>query len=211
MTRSQLSLFAAPPNLPPGFRYQSEALSREQEHDFLRIARELPFKEFEFHGYLGRRRIVPYGWRYDFAEEKIQRANAIPAFLLPFREIAARFGGIPPSRLQQALVTEYGAGAPIGWHRDKDVYGDVIGISLASPCTLRLRRKAGKRWERASIIAEPRSIYLLHGPSRDVWEHSIPPVDALRYSVTFRTFRDSSAADITDVAAAAVNQAAQAG
>jgi alkylated DNA repair dioxygenase AlkB len=87
------------------------------------------------------------------------------------------------------LVTEYSAGAGIGWHRDKDVFGQIVGISLLAPCVFRLRRKAGTTWERASVIAEPRSAYLLSGPSRTEWEHSIPPVDALRYSITFRNLR----------------------
>jgi alkylated DNA repair dioxygenase AlkB len=93
--------------------------------------------------------------------------------------------------LQQALVTEYHAGAGIGWHRDKAVFGEVVGLSLLSSCRFRLRRKAGSSWERVSLIAEPRSAYLLSGPSRTEWEHSIPPVDTLRYSITLRNFRDS--------------------
>ena len=89
------------------------------------------------------------------------------------------------------LVTKYGPGAGIGWHRDKEVFGEVIGVSLLSPCVLRLRRKVGgKKWERANVEAEPRSAYLLSGPSRSEWEHSIPAVDALRYSITFRNLRE---------------------
>jgi alkylated DNA repair dioxygenase AlkB len=91
-----------------------------------------------------------------------------------------------PERLQQVLVSEYDIGAPIGWHRDKAVFGVVVGISLLSPCTFRLRRRNGEKWERASIEAEPGSIYVLSGLARTVWEHSIPPVDRLRYSITFR-------------------------
>jgi alkylated DNA repair dioxygenase AlkB len=60
---------------------------------------------------------------------------------------------------------------------------------MLSPCTFRLRLKNGNAWKRASIIAEPRSAYLLRGPSRTEWEHSIPAVDALRYSITFRNLR----------------------
>ena len=44
---------------------------------------------------------------------------------------------------------------------------------------------------RAEIIAEPRSAYLMRGPARYEWEHSIPPVTEQRYSVTFRTLRRS--------------------
>lgn len=85
------------------------------------------------------------------------------------------------------LVTEYGPGAGIGWHRDKAVFGEVVGVSLLSPCALRLRRKVGERkWERANVKAEPRSVYLLSGPAHTEWEHSIRPVDSVRYSVTFR-------------------------
>ena len=88
------------------------------------------------------------------------------------------------------LVTEYSAGAAIGWHRDKQEFGEIIGVSLLSPCTFRLRRAKGKGWERVNLTAEPRSAYLMSGPSRSEWEHSIPPVDALRYSITFRNLRD---------------------
>ena len=94
-----------------------------------------------------------------------------------------------PERLQQALVTEYEPGAAIGWHRDKPVYGQIIGVSLLSPANFRLRRKVGSHWERASLIVEPRSIYVLDGAARSEWEHSIPGVDALRYSITFRNLK----------------------
>ena len=91
------------------------------------------------------------------------------------------------------LVTEYAPGAAIGWHKDRAVFGDVVGISLVSPCTFRLRRKVGTRWDRRNLTVEPRSVYLLRGPSRNEWEHSIPAVDQLRYSLTFRNIRENGA------------------
>lgn len=98
-----------------------------------------------------------------------------------------------PELLQHVLVTEYSAGAGIGWHRDKAVFGEVVGISLLSPCVFRMRREVGKRkWERVNFVVEPRSAYLLSGPARYEWEHSIPQKDALRYSITFRTLREMS-------------------
>jgi alkylated DNA repair dioxygenase AlkB len=190
MRQKQLTLLGADPELPEGFRYQPDIVSPEEEGALLERIRELPFKEFEFHGFVGKRRVVYYGWRYNFSERIVQQADDIPPWLLPLRERAAGFAGVGPASLQQVLVTEYAPGAAIGWHRDKAEFGDVIGISLVSSCVFRLRRKAGAKWERASLRVEPRSAYLLRGPSRSEWEHSIPSVDALRYSITLRNFRE---------------------
>jgi alkylated DNA repair dioxygenase AlkB len=174
---------------PEGFRYQADVLPADEERELVERIRGLPLKEFEFHGYVGKRRVLSYGWHYDFGERTLRETEEIPGFLLPVRERAAAFAGVAPRDLPHARVTEYGPGAAIGWHRDKGVFGDVIGVSLLSPCVFRLRRKAGAKWERYSLTAEPRSAYLLRGPSRTEWEHSIPAVDALRYSITFRTLR----------------------
>lgn len=188
---AQTELFGEPLQpLPQGFRYQPAVVPRPLETSLVAQFAELPFKAFEFHGFEGKRRVISYGWKYDFATEKLRPTAEMPAFLAPVRALAARFAAIEPERLQQALVTEYQPGAPIGWHRDKAVFGRVVGVSLLAPCTFRLRRKVAGRWERASLTLEPGSAYLIAGPARDEWEHSIPPVDQLRYSITFRELRD---------------------
>jgi len=178
--------------LPDGFRYQPDLISVEEEEGLLGDLRRQPFKEFLFQGFVGKRRVVSYGWGYDFNQRVLTPAEDIPGFLLPLRERAAAFAGLLPDQLRQVLLTEYDAGASIGWHRDKKVFGDVLGISLLSSCRFRFRRKAGSSWQRISLTAEPRSVYLLRGPSRTEWEHSIPAVNALRYSITFRTLDSRS-------------------
>lgn len=175
------------PGLPEGFVYRPELITAPVEQLLLDRIRDLPLKEFEFQGFTARRRTISFGWHYDFARARLDRADDIPDWLLPLRERAADFAGLAPEQLPHVLILEYSAGAAIGWHRDKKTFGDVIGISLLAPCRFRLRRKAGDRWERASLIVEPRSAYLLRGPSRTEWEHSIPAVDTLRYSITFRS------------------------
>ena len=182
-----LALGLDDPSLPEGFRYHPDLLSTADEARLLERIRGLPLKEFEFHGFTARRRTISFGWHYDFAHAKLEEAEAIPDWLLPLRASAADFAGLAPERLPHVLILEYGPGATIGWHRDKATFGDVIGVSLLSSCRFRLRRKVASRWERASLTLEPRSSYLLRGPSRTQWEHSIPAVDALRYSITFRT------------------------
>jgi alkylated DNA repair dioxygenase AlkB len=188
-TAVQADLFDKPSEFPDGFRYAPDVISRAEETALVAEVERLPFKEFEFQGFLGKRRVVSFGWRYDFNGGGFKKTETIPDFLLPLRARAARFAGLDTEMLAHALVIEYSPGATIGWHKDRPVFDDVIGVSLVSPCTFRFRRKTGSTWDRISLTAEPRSIYLLRGPSRTDWEHSIPGVDALRYSVTFRSLK----------------------
>jgi len=194
---AQFDLFGAPeaareeaPALPAGFRYRAELISPAAETELVERIRELPFREFEFHGYTGKRRVVSFGWRYDYEARRAMEATEIPDFLVALRVPAASFAGLVPEELQQALVTEYSHGAGIGWHRDKNVFNEIIGISLLASCVFRLRRSVGNGWERANVVVDARSAYLLSGPARTEWEHSIPAVDALRYSITFRNLRE---------------------
>jgi alkylated DNA repair dioxygenase AlkB len=179
--------------LPEGFRYQPDFLSREEESFLLQNLKRLPFKEFEFHGFKGKRCVVSFGWRYDFNGGGLTKTEDMPDFLAYTRVKAERFAALAPGKLQQVLMTEYKEDAAIGWHKDRSVFGDVVGISLLSPCTFRFRKKAGAKWERRSLIAGSRSVYLLRGPSRSEWEHSIPGVDSLRYSITFRNVLERTA------------------
>jgi alkylated DNA repair dioxygenase AlkB len=174
------------PNVLEGFRYQPELISASEEKSLLAHVRELPFREFEFHGYLGKRRVVSFGWKYDFSKRGLRKADDIPHFLLGLRKRAAKFAELQPAAFQHVLVTEYSPGAGIGWHRDKEVFGEVVGISLLTPCVLRFRRKVDGKWDRVNVAAERRSAYHLTGPARSVWQHSILRVDSLRYSITFR-------------------------
>lgn len=175
--------------MPQGFRYADDIVPGPAQNDLVEQLKSLPVQAFDFHGFEGKRRVVSYGLRYEFGAERLVQTDPIPDLLLPIRAMAGEFAGIRPDRLRQALVTEYGPGAPIGWHKDKSVFGSIVGISLLSQCVFRLRRKVGSKWERASITARPGSAYLLSGSARTEWEHSIPPVEQTRYSITFRELK----------------------
>jgi alkylated DNA repair dioxygenase AlkB len=184
-----------------GFAYTRELINTDEEQQLLLRIADLPFEHFKFHGYQGKRRTVSFGWQYEFSGAgKLREAAEVPEFLLPLRTRAASFAGLPPESLEHVLVIEYQPGAGIGWHRDRPVFGDVIGLSLLAPCVLRFRRKLDEparlpaeskrtQWQRVNLTAEPRSAYFLSGEARGEWEHSISGVNALRYSVTFRTMR----------------------
>ena len=119
------------------------ALAKDEEQVLLHSIKGLPFREFEFQGFTAKRRVVSFGWRYDFNGGGLIKTEDLPDFLQDIRTSAERFADIPPGSLQQVLITEYSPGAAIGWHKDRSVFGDVVGISLLSPCVFRLRRKKG--------------------------------------------------------------------
>jgi alkylated DNA repair dioxygenase AlkB len=176
-------------DLPAGFRYIPDVLSPTEERVLVREFERLPLKPFEFHGHQGNRRIYTFGNKYIFAGQEPRADARIPNYLQPLTDIASHISGMPANAFEQLMVTEYAPGAGIGWHRDRPTYEDIVAVSFLAPCTLRLRRKVGEDWERRFAHIEPRSVYLLHGPARNSWQHSIAPMNLLRYSVTLRTFR----------------------
>jgi alkylated DNA repair dioxygenase AlkB len=187
-----LARTSAASELPEGFLYEPDFLSEHEEAALLAHIRELEFQAFDFQGYIAKRRIVEYGWEYDFGSRKASRTQPLPAFLNSVRERAARFAEVAPEAIVEAVVTEYTPGAPIGWHRDVPQFETIIGLSLGGTCRMRLKpyRSEGKL---VSIVLEPRSIYVMRGTARWKFQHSIPAVKELRYSITFRTLRAKAA------------------
>jgi alkylated DNA repair dioxygenase AlkB len=164
----------------------------EEERGLLETIAGLEFHQVEMRGVIARRRVIQYGWKYRFGDRtRLTSGPEIPPFLLPLRDRAAALASVPADALSEALLTEYQPGAPIGWHRDAPGFGIVVGISLLAACRFRFRRRVGRAIERVNLALEPRSAYVLAGPARTEWEHSIPEVDSLRYSITYRSLRES--------------------
>lgn len=151
----------------------------------------LELSPFRFHGWLGNRKTQSFGWRYDFDDASFSPSEPIPEWLQPIRERAAAFAGINPDDFVHVLLARYDPGAGIGWHRDRDVFDLVVGLSLNTPATLRFRRRLASGFRRADIELAQRSAYLLSGEARWDWEHRITPGDQLRFSITFRTLSDT--------------------
>ena len=176
---------------PEGYRYEPDAVSAAEETRLLEEIAGMPFDDVVFRGVVARRRVVHFGVRYDFERRGVDPGQPIPPAFVELRERLAPLGDRPAERYEEVLLTEYRPGATIGWHRDAPYFGStVLGLSLGSACRMRFRRERAEggwtRWER---ILEPRSAYVLAGPARATWQHSIPPTPDLRYSITFRTMR----------------------
>jgi alkylated DNA repair dioxygenase AlkB len=182
----QLTLFPQRSPQPEGLRYVSEFIEPKEEVSLIKHIAALPLRPFQFGQYEGKRRVAWFGFTYDYTLRQLTPADPIPDWLLPLVANVQALGG-PATRIQQILCTEYQAGVGIGWHKDKPNFDRIFGLSLGSSCKFRFRRSAGNKWDRFTLQAEPRSLYMLSGESRHVWEHSIPGVDACRYSITFRT------------------------
>jgi alkylated DNA repair dioxygenase AlkB len=184
---SQLPLLPDVSLSPAGLQYRPDFVSERDEHDLVQRIRSLPLQPFQFGAFLGKRRVAWFGWRYDYSQQKLQPAEALPAWIAPVIARLEAFGDLPAGAIRQVLFTQYEAGAGIGWHRDKPHFEKVFGLSLLSSCRFRFRRRTEGGWQRYTLAAEARSLYQMAGESRHVWEHSIPPVEQVRYSVTFRS------------------------
>jgi alkylated DNA repair dioxygenase AlkB len=189
----QSELFGAPaPAMPAGMRYETEFLSREEEERWIAFAQAQPLAEMNYKGYQAKRRVVSFGGKYDYVANRLNEGPPIPRELDPLREKVAAWSGIAPDAFTQVLVAEYREGTPLGWHRDVPDFEDVVGVSLLSEAVMRFRPyppDAPKKADILKLTVEPRSIYLLHGPARWEWQHSVAPTKMLRYSITFRTSR----------------------
>jgi alkylated DNA repair dioxygenase AlkB len=181
-------LFDAP--LIPGLRYAEDAINPGEEEQLIERLLATELTPFKFQGWTGNRKTRSFGWRYDFDDASFARTEPIPPWLEPLQERAAAFAHLQPDDFVHVLVARYDPGAGIGWHRDRDVFDQVVGFSLAAAATLRFRRRKPGGFDRANLVVAPRSAYLLSGEARTAWEHSISPGDELRFSVTFRTLSD---------------------
>ncbi len=178
--------------LPDGLSYQAGFLSVAQEASLLDLVPQLALVQARYKAYTASRRVVSYGGRYDYDLNRLQPSAPLIEALHPLRADVARWAGLEPRALTQVLVAEYAPGTPLGWHRDVPDFEDVFGVSLGSAALLRLRPYPPDRPLRENVIklvVEPRSVYALRGAARWAWQHSVAPVAALRWSITFRTAR----------------------
>lgn len=187
MLQADLFGHAPQPAVPPGFDYWPDVLSAFEQAAVVEQLQRLSFRPYEHMGYQGFRQIAVFGRRYDLERGRLEAADPWPDFL---KGLLGRLTGrldLDEEAFVQVLINEYAPGAGIGWHRDRPVYGEIFGVSFLAPCVMRLRQRADAGWRRSAAPLAPGSAYQLSGEARREWEHSISPMRALRYSITFRT------------------------
>jgi alkylated DNA repair dioxygenase AlkB len=188
---SQRSLFAVR-EIPEGLLFKPDFLTVQEERDLLALLQALPFYEFKLHGVAAKRRVLHFGLRYALETRVLSTAPEIPREFEPLRRRAAAFASAAPDDFSQILVNEYRPDAGIGWHHDSPAFGIVAGISLGAACTMRFQHGSGEDRRTSTLELPSRSIYLLTGDSRNLWQHRIAPIRELRYSITMRTLRKQS-------------------
>ncbi len=178
--------------LIPGLATREDLVSPADERALIDRINLLELTPFRFRGFTGKRLTASFGWTYDFDNGRFAETDPIPGWLLPLRERAAGFASLPRHDLVHALVIRYDPGAGIGWHRDRPVFDQIVGVSLGAPTVLNFRQRTATGFRRVKLGLPPRSAYHLAGEVRREWEHGIPAHDALRFSITFRSLSDGS-------------------
>ena len=193
---SQASLFGTDDTgFPPGMRFEQDWLGTEEEAALVEAIRALDLREAQYKQYTARRRVASFGGKFDYDNNRLLPAPPIPPAFEPLRERVARWLDVAPDLFSQMLVAEYAPGTPLGWHRDVPDFESIVGVSLQGEGEMRFRPyppESGRAADVRSLLLPPRSVYVLEGPTRWQWQHSIVPTQVLRYSISLRTARGSS-------------------
>ena len=185
-------MFPIEPIFPEGFSYFPGFINELEEEDLCTAIAGIELHQFHFQGYEAKRKVASFGYDYSFEKGSLIKGKDIPPVFSSLVEKLSAALSIAPENLAELLVTEYPVGSVINWHRDAPPFDLIAGVSLLADCTFRLRPYDKAKQNRQSIIShtvERRSMYVMKGPARTDWQHSIAPVKNLRYSITVRTLK----------------------
>jgi alkylated DNA repair dioxygenase AlkB len=182
------------PAFPEGFTYIPDFLNGAEELTLCNFITHIELHPFQFQGFEAKRKVASFGYDYNFENRNLSSGKGIPA---EFNFIIARVAdrvSIEMDAFKELLITEYPVGSVINWHRDAQPFDVIAGISLASDCRFKLRPHDKNKQTRSNthtIILKRCSLYLMQGAARTDWQHSIAPVQNIRYSITLRTLKNS--------------------
>ena len=187
------TLFAIEPAYPEGFSYVPGFITEDEESKLCEEIQKIELHNFNFQGFKANRKVASFGYDYSFDNGALTKGKDIPeAFDFLIEKVNTHLS-LKPGQFAELLITEYPAGSVINWHRDAPPFDIIAGISIMADCTFRLRPQDKAKQGRASVISFPvnrRSLYIIQGPARTDWQHSIAPVKQTRFSITLRTLRN---------------------
>ncbi len=96
----QFSLFPPETIGPPSLRYYPKIITPSMELDLIKRIRGLALVPFQFGAFEGKRRVASFGFKYDYAERRLQEAEEIPEWLAPMIEKVEAYGG-PTAKIKQ--------------------------------------------------------------------------------------------------------------
>lgn len=186
------TLFPVEPAYPEGFLYIPQFITAAEEDYLLEVISAIERHSFQFQGYEAKRKVASFGYDWSFEHRRLSKGKEIPEVFDPLIQKLARQLSLPKEAFAELLITEYPVGSVINWHRDAPPFDLIAGISLLSDCTFRLRPHDKARQSRrstSSFVVERRSLYIMKGPARTDFQHSMAPVKSPRYSITLRTLK----------------------
>ena len=77
---------------PQGLRYMPEFVSPAAETELISRISELPLQPFQFGVFEGNRRVISFGFRYDYTLRRLHEADPIPPWIAPLIERVEGFG-----------------------------------------------------------------------------------------------------------------------
>jgi alkylated DNA repair dioxygenase AlkB len=188
---------------PAGFLYVPDLITVVDERALLEwFATSPDWKLVTFRGQTARRRAMSFGARYLTQGRHLEPAPELPPELAVYRdrmveaacaglgrELALAGRATADFRLCTAL--HYPLGGTIGWHADNRAFGPtVLSLSLGTTARLQLQRTRGGGTTASDVVEHelaPRSLFVLAGEARALWQHRVCPVRAERYSLTVRS------------------------
>jgi alkylated DNA repair dioxygenase AlkB len=202
----QAKLFDLPQSLPNGLVYRPDFITPAEEEVIIAYIENLALQNATHTVHTAeedlvisaRRRHMGFGWGWDYRRKKLIPGEPLPRFLHGAQKKIAKWLQIEPGRVAEALINEYTPDTALGWHVDNEGFEKIIGVSLSGWCKMRFRPLKGFKEKKdagdvvSSVELEPRSAYIMQGPVRWQWQHSVAPVKKLRYSITFRTLPQSN-------------------
>jgi alkylated DNA repair dioxygenase AlkB len=186
------------PNAPSGLVYLADFLSPPEQAQLVEAVGAMSLEHAQYKQFTAKRRVIHFGGRYDFSAQELLASESIPEVLLPLRERIAATAAVAPDAFSHAMVAEYRSGTQLGWHRDVPDFEIVAGVSLVAAARMQFRPYAAAerlRKHYLNLLLEPGSLYVLRDSARWGWQHRVPPVTSLRYSITFRTRRAAFKSD----------------